>query len=325
MADNSRHYDRRSVLRTLGTLPVAGAVGVGTVSARPSPSLVRLQGSRGSPISQAEINEKVDAARGDVREDGRRARATPEFSPGQELVEFVLYRDRKGRLRSYYGAAAQGHEDAARRRAEEQARDYKRLGKRQITTHSMSVGEDWNPIWNKQAHETADWGELNHNFEWYASWDDGREHNVFRTKAASSDDTTFPYSRFIDVTHDYSVNEQSNRDIHEAEPSSGGSGGSTTVGVGIPPQLSMSWTFDSSGSMSQNLTNSGPKVEWVNEFGGDSTVWFHPGSHLVTDYADCTSGGNKDVVKLRSKARWGGNEPLTVYELYHYWNLWWDC
>lgn len=312
------NVNRRKLLKSIGA---ASLVGIGsTVSAAASESssdVARLQGDYDSPLSFDETKERVEklvSQNPNVSDSVLDNWAIPEYGDDYKIVEYVARIDSRGKLSQYYGATAEDQESEAHDKGAQKAESFEEEEEEEeVTTQAIDVGPDWNFVQDDQANVTDHFGELNNNYEWYRIRDSGQERNAFRSSVASSDDTINPYGREINVEHDWSVSELGNEEIHEAGPSSTGSG-STSVGIGFPPSATLSWTFDSDGPITQNLTNDGPVVSWNNEIPSSGTSWFYPGSHVISDPATC--GNDQDVISMEANTTWG-----LVYELTHTWNI----
>lgn len=315
---NGERIGRRRVLKTTGALSLVGIGGVTSVAASPNQAAVgRLMGSSRSPLSYEETRERLERmvsrnpnADDSILNDG----AVPSFSDEEQLVEYVARIDNKGKLQQYYGAAAEGKESTAHANAEEKESEFEAQDDVSIQSSTPTdPASDWDFIQDNQANSVNHWGELNNNYEWYRIRDGSTERNAFRTRSASTDGTINLYDRKLNVTHDWSVSELGSEAIHDADPSTS-SGGTTSVSIGFPPSATLGWTFDADGPVSQSISNSGPSVSWSNDISYFNTSWFHPGSHVVADHANCWS--DQDIIAIEAEAKWG-----IAYRSTHTWNI----
>ncbi|MFC6906233.1 hypothetical protein [Halalkalicoccus tibetensis] len=305
---------RRKLLKAVGVMSVAGIGSTAPVAAsEDEPVIVRLKGTYKSPLSFEETRErleKVVARNPRISESSLNDWAVPEFGGDHEIVEYLARIDSHGSLSQYYGSTVEEKEAEAHDKADDKEDS---LEQQDVSIQSVSAGPDWSYIGDNQAHLTDHWGELNNNYERYRIRDSAQERNAFRTSAASTDDTINPYNRHINIEHDWSVSQLNNESLHDADPSTTGSG-TTTASIGFPPSADLSWTFNADGDITQGLNNAGATVSWTNDIPNSGTSWFYPGSHVVSDPAHCS--GDQDVVALEAEATWG-----LAYELTHTWNI----
>lgn len=304
----SRMVSRRKALKTAGALTTVGFGASSTTLASPDDQkVVRLKGSYRSPLSLDETREK----RRDLIENHPRtnkgileSRAEPMFSEDVEIVEYIARVTADGRLSQYYGGATKTNESAAHDRGRKKEQEFEEENEIGIQATSTDYGGDWNFIKDDQASVDHDYGSVINNFEWYRIREDDEEHNGFRSRSATAPSDGFSTDRWH-VEHDWGRSDLGNRDIHSADPSSSGSSIDVSIGEAVNP---LEWSFSNDNSISQNLDNSGPTITWdqggnFSGLGGD-THWLHPGSHVVSDPANCDE--DQDVVYLTTEATWIG-------------------
>ena len=308
---------RRTVLTLLGS---AAAVDTGATAAAAENSdedgypTIRLRGSYERPVSLKDARSRLRRLVETTPTAGRSLladRAVPEFDSGSEIVEYVARIDPNGALSQYYGAADRNSVDDAHAKADKKETAFRET----VATQDTNMGPDWSYLKDDQASNSKHFGEIINNLEWYRERDGDQERNAFRSKMACSDDTIFGYDRKMHAKHDWGVSELGGEAIHEADPGTTDNS-PVDVSIGIPPELQLSWSFGDSGSITHNLNTDGPTAKWTRDLPKSGTVWFHPGSHVVSDRASC--GDKQDVVKLKATGEWGWN----VYKVSHTWNIW---
>lgn len=314
-------FDRRNALKIIGATALGG-LGATTSAAATQykPRVIRIKGSYSSPIEPDEVQdafEKLVAKSPTTDSSALDTRAISKVGDGYEHVEYVARTGPNGRLTQYYGASSAAEEAAAHAKGRAKVAEFETSEVTTSSTPPVESGPDWNFVNDDQANVTAHFGELNHNIEWYrVREDDDEERNAFRTLIASSDDTINPYAREILAEHDWSESELGNEDIHAAGPSTTHDDG-YTVSIGYPSGGTLSWEDGGSGDVQQNLTNDGPVVDWSYEIPQDGTSWFYPGSHVVSNRANCWA--DQKVVTTEAEAIWG--DLVTVYDLGHRWQV----
>lgn len=318
MSNKGTSVGRRTAIKLLGGATIV-STGRTVTAAKNSDSndysVARLRGSYENPVSLEEAHSRLEQLvnmSSNADQSLLADQAIPEFDPRSEIVEYVARIDPNGNLSQYYGAAGEKSEDDAHDRADKKEVEF---GENAVTSDT-DAGPDWDYVKDDQASDTAHFGGLVNNLEWYRERDDDQERNAFRQKIAGSDDTIQNYNRSLHARHDWGVSDLGNESIHEADPDTT-DGSPIEVSVGLPPQLQLSWSFGGSGSITHNLDPGVPKAQWTRDLPKSGTVWCHPGSHVVSDKASC--GNEQDVVQLKAKATWGGY--VKVYDLVHKWNV----
>ncbi|ELZ01786.1 hypothetical protein [Natrialba asiatica] len=311
---SSNQIGRRKVLK-LASVTSLGGLGA-TASAAASqyePQVIRIRGRYESPITSSEAREGLERLvekSPSAHSKALDTQGTSEFREGFETVEYVARIGSNGRVSQYYGGSSEATEASAHAKGKKKKDEFQTS---EVTTSSPPVesGPEWDFIDDWQANETAHWGELNHNIEWYYVLEDSEVRNAFRSLIASSDDTINPYSRWIDTTHDWGESELGSESIHNAGPTTTHDEG-YTVSIGYPAGGSLSWNAGGSGDVEQTLDNSDPSIDWHYGIPRNGTSWFYPGSHVVADQG---SYGDK-VITDRAEAIWG-----SVYTLRHNWHM----
>jgi len=307
-------------------LPAFGGLAAGSTTEGDGP-VVRVTRSYDDPISYEEINTaKREQLSYEKTVNGGQLRdeVEPEFDEECRLVDFVSGLDSDGQRYQYWGAVASSEQE---QEIHERASEIEQTmtQKTELTNSSVSTvdvsanvnaDDEWETITYEQAEQSAHYGTLKHNIEWFRYVPDSSVgYNAFKQNIASIDDTTVVtlYDRKIDAEHEYDNSDLSNTTIHKAEPSSGG-GGSVGVSIGLTG-VSLSWSTPIN-ELSHTLDTSGPTADWEDNLPYDrDTYWFYPGSTLKSDHPTCNS--SKDlVVELTAQTDWG-----YVYDHEHTWNV----
>lgn len=338
MSEGNRRLGRRTAMKLIGGTAALGVGAAGTSAARRrGPAVVRLKGSFGSPIGQAEQRERFEKLvtnNPHVAGDPLQARGRSEPGGDQRMVDVVMGIDETGVFARHREQAAQDVVGEAHENATRVAQQYRngnvgngpgepgasrgrRLGRDGTIRANVDpdLGRDWVRFFDDTAKVSDHWGALNHNIQWYnvstTTDDDGDEHNAIVDNIASSDDTISPYSRWIDAEHRWgSTSDLSGMSLWDAAPNTTSGDGSVTVGVGYPPSASLSYTFDSAGSITQD--GSPPTTTWNQGIPRDGRSWFYPASHVESD---AHSSGD-DLITAYAETTWGA-----AYLLSHKWNL----
>ncbi|MFC3959571.1 hypothetical protein [Halovivax cerinus] len=318
---------RRSLLRGSGSaaLLAVGAAIPGTATPD-THTVVRLEGSYGSPITFEEAQDELGrTVRSHARADDSvlDTRSRPVFGDDVRIVEYVARIDGRGHLSEFYGGATKDREAKAHTRGEMKRAAFEDEGTIADVSPLASetdYGGDWNFVKDNQASADSTFGTVINNYEWYRIREDGDEHNSFRSRSATAPEQSMATSKF-EVAHDWDVSELGDEDVHTAEPTSSGSGSfDVSLGDVLDP---LSWSFTVDNGITQSLDNDGPTITWtqggiIGGLGG-GTHWLHPGSHVVSDRADCSS--KQTIVQLSAEAEWIGGGGMPYDEESHTWEI----